>query len=335
MKADFEEKFKKINEILEKTSRVLIASHENPDADAVGSALALRQVLKKKKISSFVYLPDSPPGNFNFLPGFFEIKNILPEKKDFGTVFFLDYGDFRRLRMPDDFRREKKGRTLITLDHHIGDQVGEIKVIDTKSSSTAEIIYWWLKDFSPLNEIIDRDIAECLLTGIVMDTGGFSHVSTGSKTFQASSGLLSKGASLSKIVNRVFSSSSIGETGYIQVMGKILGRIKIVPGSSLVYSWISKEDLKTDPRLLSKLNGISSIISKESTCHYALFLVEYEDGKIKGSLRSEPFKFTGEKQKRVDKIAQKLGGGGHPYAAGFKQEGSIKEVLRRVIKLVQ
>ncbi|MDI6841176.1 MAG: DHHA1 domain-containing protein, partial [bacterium] len=71
-------------------------------------------------------------------------------------------------------------------------------------------------------------------------------------------------------------------------------------------------------------------ISAASQANLGLFLIEYEKGKIKGSLRSEPFK-----GKSVDKVAEALGGGGHPYAAGFSQEGTIEEVLKKVLDLLE
>ena len=355
MSNSFTYQFQQIDEMLKGARSILIASHENPDADAVGSTLCLNLVLKKLNFEPFLYLPHFPSKTLSFLPGFFEIKNKISENLKFDLLFGLDYGDFRRLKLPDHiFASGLSPKNIITIDHHQGDQKGEIKVVDPQASSTCEIIYWWLKENPPtkiLNDKIgnssiqiptfsqkgrdwiDKEIAVCLLTGIVADTGGFSHVSTGFKTLRAASDLLSKGVSLVKIVNQTL---SIESNFSLIICGKVLSRIKTIPEHSLVYSWLSYQDLKNqpfstgDPTEILDNGWATSIISKAATCNYALFLVEHEKGEIKGSLRSEPFK-----GKKVDQIAKKLGGGGHPYAAGFTKEGTIEEVLKKVIELIK
>jgi len=346
----FISQFQQINELLKRARTILVASHENPDADAVGSVLSLNLVFKKMGLEPFLYLSDPSPKIFSFLPGFFEIKNEIPANLKFDLLFGLDYGDFRRLKLPDCIlTKQLLAENVITVDHHLGDQKGKVKIVNPKISSTSEIIYWWLKESPPQiinidssaqilqsETLVDKEIATCLLTGIVADTGGFSHFSTSSKTLRAASDLLTKGVSLTKIVNRTLSPDPVFALKSAKIFGKVLSRIKIIPEYSLVYSWLSYQDLKNQPNSVSELNGIldgrglAGIISKESSCNLALFLTEYEKRKVRCSLRSEPFK-----RKRVDQIAKRLGGGGHPYAAGFSQEGTIEEVLKKVIKLIE
>ena len=313
-------------ESFKKGECVLITSHENPDPDAVGSLLCINLILKKIGVNTFLYLRDIPPGSLNFLPHFFEIKNEIPENSEFDTLIALDYSDYVRLKIPENISFKK----MITIDHHLGNQKGEIKIVDIKASSTCEIIYWLMKK----EDIeINKEMALCLLSGIVADTGGFSHVSTSSATLKAASDLLSKGVSLSKISEHILSTGPVFSKQSAEILGKVLLRLKVVPGCDLAYSWVSFEDFKNSSLQELKLNGISSIISKESKCLYALLLVEYEKGKVKGSLRSEPFKLV--EKRKVDCIARELGGGGHPYAAGFKQDGTIDEVLEKVISMIR
>jgi phosphoesterase RecJ-like protein len=324
---DFSRQFDRANLLLSGKNNILIASHENPDADAVGSALALNFFLKNSGFSPVVFFADPVPKKFSFLPRFFEIKSEFKGHPEFEAALLLDYGDFKRLKLPDGIVPEE---SMITIDHHSGDQRGEVRIVDQAVSSTAEMIYFWLKENPPAKAEISKETAVCLLCGIAADTGCFSHVSTGSKTLKAASDLLSCGMSLEDIVSKTLSSGVLPSPGSANIFGKILSRARTIPGKNLVYSWVSAADLKSNPSLVLEISGASSIISKESTCDYALFLVEYEKGKIRGSLRSEPFK-----NKKVDVVARKLGGGGHPYAAGFKQEGTIGEVLKKVIKMIE
>jgi len=312
--------FQKINPLLKEAKNVLIASHENPDADAVGSVLGLDFGLRQLNLQTIPYLPGETPPYLSFLPGFTRIKNQI-SFSDFDLIFCLDYGDFNRLRLPFQFSEEK----IITFDHHLeSNQKGRIKIIEPDFSSTSEMIYLWLSD---LGVEIDKDIATCLLTGIIYDTGGFKHISTSSQTLKIVSDLISKGISLEKISRQVL---TLGKPlTRSKIWSEVLARITLDHKKSFIFSWLSFEDLKKYQVFPSDLDGISSLISTISGASFSLFLVEYEKNKVRGSLRTEPYK-----EKNIIEIAQSLGGNGHSFAAGFQQEGSIEEVLKRIYNLI-
>jgi phosphoesterase RecJ-like protein len=314
------EQFQKINELLKGAQNIFITSHENPDADAVGSVLAMSSALDKQNFKNFIYLPDEAPQYLNFLPGFEKFKKEIPSF-DFDLLICLDYGDFGRLKLPQNFSEEK----IITLDHHLeGEQKGNIKIVDPEFSSTAEIIYLWLVE-SELE--ISKEIAICLLAGIISDTGGFKHVSTSPQTLEIASHLISLGAPLESISRQVLTSGKSLTAS--KIWAEALSRVTLDSKNNFAFSWISFDDLKKNQASTSDLNGISSLISTISGASMSLFLVEYEKGKIKGSLRSEPYK-----GKKINEMAKAMGGNGHPYAAGFKQEGSVEEVIKRVYNLI-
>ena len=326
------EQFRQIDELLKSARRVLVASHENPDPDAVVSVLLIHNFLKNssrfgeagKGFKPLAYLPDNPPKYLNFLPGFFEIKTDISFFKP-DVIFGLDYGDFKRLRIPDKIIQENSPK-IITIDHHIeSDQKGDIKIIEPGISSTAEIIYYLLKYWG-VN--IDKDVAYCILNGIFSDTGGLKHVSTSSKTFRIVSELLLKGVSLNKIVRCTLAFQK--SVNLSKAWGKVLARTELEEKTGLAYSWISAEDLNKFGVSVGDFDGIANLISDSSPRNLSLFLIERQPGKIKGSLRSELLS-------RIDvvKIARPLGGGGHSYAASFQQEGTIDGVLKKVIDLIK
>jgi len=315
------QKFQRIEELLNNSQNILIASHEHPDADAVASTLALHRLFKKQNKNSFPYLPDLPSKNLNFLPGFYDIKTEI-DSFDADLVFCLDYGDFERLRLPGNIEEQK----IITIDHHIySNQKGIINVIQPEASSTCEIIYLWLKE---LSISIDKEIATCLLAGIVSDSGSFRHVTTSSRTLKASAHLILEGAPLQKICRKT--SCMYDKPGICKIWGKILSRVKTDKKSRLAFSWVSFDDLSEYKVQPKDLAGIASAISSISQAKVGLFLVEYEKGKIKGSLRSEPYK-----GQEVARLAEAFGGGGHMYASGFKTEGTIEETLKKVKNLIE
>lgn len=317
--------FQSIVDILKESKNVLIASHQNPDPDAVSSVLTLHYIFKNMGLISFPYLPSSPTKSLSFLPGFFDIKTDFESLELFNPdiIFCLDYGDFRRLKLPECFTKDN--HRIITIDHHLeSDQRGEIKILDTEASSTAELIYRWLK-YAKIE--INKDIATILLTGIFADSGGFCHVSTTSKTLKIVSELLLRGASLNKIASQTLDFSK--PLNLSRAWGYILARTKLDKETGLAYSWVTPADLNRFNANLSDFDGITNIISAVSRINVGLFLIEYENGKVKGSLRSEPIG-----GKNVAQIVKSLGGGGHPYAAGFNQEGTVEEVLKKVLNLL-
>jgi len=315
--------FEQINQILRGVQKILIASHHNPDPDAVCSMLALNYVFKNRGLLSFPYLPNQPAQSLSFLPGFSDIKTKV-ESFEPDVMFCLDYGDFRRLRLPEYLTKENC--RIVTIDHHLeSDQRGEIRVLDTKASSTSEIIYCWLKcaDIE-----INQDLATLILTGIFSDSGGFCHVATTSQTLNIVSELLLKGASLNKIAGQTLDFSK--PLNLSRAWGYVLARTKLDEATGLAYSWVTCADLNRFEANLVDFDGITNIIAAVSRINLGLFLVEYENGKIKGSLRSEP---SG--GKNVAQIVKPLGGGGHPYAAGFSQEGTVEDVLKKVLNLIK
>src|SRR3989344_2904357 len=128
MSNNLNEQFKQIGELLKGAQKVLIASHENPDPDAVSSVLTLHNIFKKDGLESFPYLPNPAPKNLNYLPGFFEIKQEIDDFEP-DILFALDYGDFKRLKLPEHILN--KQINIVTIDHHAeSDQRGQVKILE-------------------------------------------------------------------------------------------------------------------------------------------------------------------------------------------------------------
>lgn len=315
--------FQQIDEILKGSQRILIASHQNPDPDAVASVLVFHYVFKNRNLESLPYLPDLPPENLNFLPGFLDLKTEIDSFEP-DILFCVDYGDFRRLKLPQHVLDREKLR-IITIDHHLeSDQRGEIKILEPKFSSTTEILYHWLKHE---NIEIDKEIASCLLAGIFSDSGGFRHVSTSASTLNIVAELLLKGVSLTKIAYQLIDFAK--PLHLPRVWGQVLSRTQLDPKTGLAYSCLALDDFQKLGTKITDFDGITNLISSSSSINLGLFLIEYEKGKVKGSLRSE-FKSG----RNVAEMVKPLGGGGHAYAAGFQQEGSVESVLKKVLNLI-
>lgn len=312
-------KFNKINELVAQSKNVLIVSHRAPDEDAVGSALSLKFALKRQGIESSVFISGYSPKEFKFLPGYNLINSKL-NNYNFDLVFALDYGDVRRLAINDLLERSKP--TVITIDHHIDggvNHIGDVKILEP-ISSTSEIIYYYLKESGWL---IDRDIATCILTGIIGDTGGFLHSNTSYQTLLAVGELLSRGIRINKIIKQIFSSSIL--VNRFEVFGQLLSRAEKYPELDLVYLVINNDDFESWHK--SDLENLVSTMNTAEDCRWSLLLVEYDKGKTKGSLRSEEYKGID-----VSRIASLFGGGGHRLSSGFRVNKEPDKVLKQLIK---
>lgn len=313
------EVFNKINELVAKSKNILIVGHRAADEDTVGSALALKLALKKQGIESSVFIADYSPREYKFLPGYNLINSKL-DSYDFDLVFALDYGDVRRLAINDLL--EQKNPTVITIDHHLDEganHIGKLKILEPVSS-TSEIIYLYLKES---NWPIDRDIATCILTGIIGDTGGFLHANTSHRTLLAVGELLSKGIRINKIIRQILNSNTLVNNS--QVLGQLLSRVEKYSEMDLVYLIINNNDFESWHK--SDLDNLVSTINTIDDCKWALLLIEYEKGKTKASLRSEDYKGVD-----VSKIASLFGGGGHKLASGFHANGEPEKIFRQVVK---
>ncbi len=184
--------FFEAKKLIDQSKNILLATHEEPDGDALGSMLALAIALEKagKNTSAFA---DSPaPSCFNFLPGYEKITNDINWQK-IDLIIGLDYGKPERLKL--NLALTKSPRFL-TFDHHIINQPLGLAIVNGEISSTAELIYQY---FLSVDTQINSKIATCLLTGIFSDTGGFHHANTSAQTLKIAAELLLKGAPLQKI----------------------------------------------------------------------------------------------------------------------------------------
>jgi len=310
--------FNKINELVSGSKNILIVSHRSPDEDAAGSALALKLALKKQGIDSSVFISGYSSKQYKFLPSYNLINSEL-NSYDFDLVFALDYGQVRRLSIDGLLA---KNPTVITIDHHVDegvDHIGEVKIL-APVSSTSEIIYHYLKESG---WHIDRDIATCILTGIIGDTGGFLHANTSYGTLLAVGELLSRGIQINKIIRQILSSRALVDKS--ETFGQLLSRVEKHPELDFVYLIVNHDDFNSWYR--SDLDNLASMINTVADCKWALLLVEYEQGKTKASLRSENYKGVD-----VAKIASLFGGGGHRLASGFRIDKEPEKALREVIK---
>ncbi|MEA2098339.1 MAG: bifunctional oligoribonuclease/PAP phosphatase NrnA [Patescibacteria group bacterium] len=314
--------------LVKSSESILILTHKNPDGDAIGSVLGLSDALKSigKRVECFS--KDAVPDIFCFLPNISRIKNQVVLKK-YDLIILLDCALFSRTRLTDIKEVASSFDKILIIDHHPKNETECdhykkcVSVINDKASSTAVLIYEF---FKKANIEITKDIANCLLTGIFTDTGGFQHSNTDSQTLEAAAEFMKKGSRVDKIAKNIFSSKSMAA---IKLWGTALSRIKTDSKTGMAVSYVNREDMEDSGAKEEDLSGLINVINTVSDAKFSLLLTESEDCKIKGSLRSEEYKGID-----VSRIARSLGGGGHKLASGFEMSGDLKNNIIRINKMI-
>lgn len=321
MSTSFEREFSQVARLLEGKNRILLATHEHPDGDALGSMIAMFSVLTRMPGKEVVMFSKDPvPEHFGFLPCVEHVVHLLPGEKGFVPELFFafDYGDFNRIHVEAELVSDS---TTVTFDHHpYSRQRGDILIIDPTASSTCELLY---RFFRHAEYGISSETATALLAGIFTDTGGFAHVNTTISTLKIAGDLLRCGTSLPNLRKHIFSSKS---PRMLRVWGETLKNISRDRALGMAYVAISFKEFCDLGSSLDDFEGITNVLAMPPQVRFSLLLIEHEPGVCKGSLRSEPFKKVD-----VSSFARALGGGGHTYAAGFERRGeSLQDVVECV-----
>jgi phosphoesterase RecJ-like protein len=306
---------------LQSADEVVLACHVNPDGDAIGSllgaSLGLRK-LGKKTFPTWAATPPAMPPGYSFMPGAADL--VAPVDIPATKVFWaLDCGAGDRLGTLEGAAR--RAETLINLDHHPGnDEFGTINVVVPTAASTAELVVQMLMD---MGAPIDKDIATCLYTGILTDTGSFQYANSTSDTMRLAADLLDKGVDKTRIAQEVYETAPFG---FLALAGRVLSRAQLFKEERLVYSLITHEDLRVTDVVIEETDGLMDLLRSTRDADVAILFKEQSDGVFKASLRSKGRVSVGE-------IARARGGGGHELASGFTTkdvEGSIKGILEEI-----
>lgn len=290
---------------LKDASDVTIACHVNPDGDALGSLLGASIALRKIGKTTYPTWGTDPlavPVQYEFLPG---IDTLVQAKAaPVGSLFLaLDCGAADRLGELQ--ATMSKSPCVLNVDHHPGnDDFGHLNVVVTGASSTAELVTRLVQD---AGIEIDREIATCLYTGIVTDTGRFQYSNSSPDTLRLAADLLSFGVPASEIALDVFESAPFG---YLKLLGRVLDRAQLFEPERFVYSWVTRADLEETGVSLEETDQLIELIRATRAAEVAAMFKQQSDGRYRVSLRSKG-------PRSVGAIARARGGGGHELAAGY------------------
>ena len=295
----------KVVRVLSEAEKIVVAGHVNPDGDAIGSILAAALGLRKIGKKVWPTWGDEPvevPFNYRFLPGVAEFVQAA-EVPEADVFLALDCGAADRLGVLEKLARGSS--LLVNVDHHSGNsEFGDLNVVVTTASSTSELVTFLLSD---LDVELDADIATCLYTGIVTDTGRFQYANSSPQVLRLAADLLSRGVPALQVAQEVFESSPFG---FLKLVGRVLDRAVLDEDAEFVYSWLTLADLEATGVALDETEKLIDQLRSTRSARVAAIFKEQPDGTQRVSMRSKG-------PASVGAIARANGGGGHELAAGF------------------
>ncbi len=309
----------KLEEKLSGIQSVGISGHIRPDGDCVGSTMAVYNyiVTYHPEIEVDIYL-ESIPNVFHFLKNTDKIQTTSGDKQ-YDLFIVLDCGDKERLG--SNAKYYDLAKHTLCIDHHASNLAfAEENYIIPDASSTCELVY----NMMDIDKIT-KEIAECLYTGIVHDTGVFQYSCTSAKTMNVVGILMEKGINYPKIVDDTFYTKTYDQN---RILGYALLNSRLYLNGKVILTYLTKQDMQEFHCTPKELDGIVNQLRVTKDTVVAVFLYESEDGSFKAS-----FRVNGEFN--VAEIALVFGGGGHVKAAGCNIYAPIDEVIYRILAEIE
>jgi len=322
-----------IKRLLESPKKIIIVPHQSPDGDAIGSSLAFYNYLKKLKHDVVVIAPNEYPKFLKWLPGtnyveIFENDTIAANQKinDADVIFLLDFNALHRTGGLMEQSLRKSAAITIMIDHHQQpDDFANYLYSDTSICSTCQMVYHFFEKLEVLS-LIDKEIATCLYTGIMTDTGSFRFPSTTSETHRIIANLMDKGANNAVIYNNVNDNNTYSR---MQLLGKSLSNLKVLAEYRVAFIKLSASELEEFNFQKGDTEGFVNYgLSIENIVFAVIFIEDIEQNIIKMSFRSKG-KFS------VNQFARNyFNGGGHINAAGGRSELSLNDTIKKFLEII-
>jgi phosphoesterase RecJ-like protein len=309
-------------DVIRRAPLVCLACHVSPDGDALGSMLGLLHVLRAADIPSvasfsepFVVAP-----HYRDLPGL----DLLTRPEEFppdpAVMITFDSGSLARLGDLD--RPAKSADELIVIDHHISNQrYGTINIIDPEAAASSVLVR---RLIARLDLPLTREAAVCLYAALVCDTGRFQYESTTPDVFEFARELAAFDVPIRELSRTLFEEHRFA---YLQLLADVLVRAELVPEKNFVWTSVTQEDLARHGVTFEEVEGLIDVIRRTREAEVACVLKEAGDGTWRVSLRS-----LGTVDVRV--VAEREGGGGHRFAAGFTSDDPAEVVIAKILAVL-
>ncbi len=309
-----------INTLLTQDSKIVILTHYNPDGDAIGSSLGLKHYLKAKGIVAEVIVPNDFPKFLKWMPEakkviIAEYKRKLASDMIAGAdvIFCLDFNSPSRIGLLGDWLVKAEGKKIL-IDHHQQPEQFDFVYSDTVIPATSQMIYHFIEAMND-EKLVNQDMAECLYTGIMTDTGGFRFRSTSATTHRIIANLIEHGADPAMITSNTWDTNTVSR---LHLLALVLGRIEVVNDGTVAILSLTRNELKEFGFQKGDTEGFVNYgLSIAGVTMSAFFMEDLYEDFVKISFRSKD-------DVDVNQFSRKyFNGGGHINAAGGKSLDSL------------
>lgn len=308
-----------LSDILKDVKSVGITGHIRPDGDCTGSVLALYNYIMENmpEIDVDLYL-EQPGSEFYYLKNIDKIKNT-PEDKKYDVFFVLDCSSLDRIEpFISCFNNASK---TVCIDHHVSNTgFTDLSKIEPQASSACEVLYGTMDA-----DKISCNVAECIYTGIIHDTGVFKYSCTSKKTMEIAGEMMEKGIDYSDIIDNTFYKKTYVQN---QILGRALLESVLFYDGKCIFTTVTMDEMEFYGVTGRELGGIVEQLRLTDGVEVAIFLYQTGEEEYKVSLRSK-------KKIDVAAIATQFGGGGHVRAAGYTAKGSVYQIINSIGELIE
>ncbi len=304
-------------ELIENKEIFGITTHLRPDGDGIGSSLALWWLLKSLGKKAEVILRDPVPSSCLRLSGVEYVRYVKEIDRDYDAIFVMECSDPKRPGIED---LEKQ--FLVNIDHHAtSEHFGQVNWIDATASAVGEMIYNLCK---AIGGRVTKEIAECVYTALLTDTGSFHFSNTSERTFKVASELIRAGVKPAKLSESVFNSYPWSR---IELLWRVMSTVKRDASGKVAYL-LQTQDMLDDARATEEdAEGFVNMPLTAEEVEASVMLKESAPEVFRVSLRSKG-------DVNVVRIAEKFGGGGHKNAAGCTLYGSLSKIEEEIVGLL-
>jgi bifunctional oligoribonuclease and PAP phosphatase NrnA len=301
-----------ILKVIREGERFLVCSHSRPDGDAVGSMLAMGVLLEKMGKRADLVSADRVQAVYRTLPGADDIRIALRVHGPYDAAILLECDGVERTRL-----QGLEKFLLINVDHHAtGLEFAHINWIDRDAACVGEMVY---RLFLSAGIEVTPEVATCIYTTVLTDTGGFIYGGTRASTFELARDLTLAGADPIRIAQQVYFSMSMAK---LLLLGSALKNLH--REGRLAWLWITHEDMVRSCAIEEDCEGIANYALSIAEVEAAVFMRELPENRIRVSLRSKG-------RINVAAIAERLDGGGHENASGCTLAGPLSRARDQIL----
>src|SRR5215468_3146694 len=301
---------------IEQRKRFLLTSHARPDGDAIGSALACSQILRLLGKPAEVVMHDPVPRIYQPLPFADRVVQADRVNGHYEAAILLECDSIQRTRLEG-----LENQFLISIDHHAsGRPFAHVNWIDPQATATAELVHQLAK---AAGVKISREIATCLYTALLTDTGSFMFKGTNEQTFALARELVLAGADPAQCAQNVYFAHS---TAKMRLLGAALSNLH--REGPLAWIWVTRDQMERSLAKEEDCEGIVNYALSIQDVEVAAFFREMADGRYRVSLRSKG-------GLNVAEVAEHFGGGGHQCASGLSLDGPLSIAVARMLEQIR